>query len=231
MTGLSIFLLSYNKGPYVLDAIRSVLAQTRDDWEIWLLENSNDNGATRECIELSGILGDSRIHYEKIDDVENIRARRYIPCWLLNRYVPEGNGEYIYIMSDDDLIDPECFELMAGHMDEHQDRDCVYAALRLAYGCVPGDVGPFDDAGLDAASIRMHPEAVDCRLDGAQVMFRRSLLNRMPYPWWEEGAHPELARHADGVFLQRMLGHAHFWPVSKFLLTHRFTALSHWTKG
>lgn len=232
MTGLTIFLLSYNKGAFVLDALRSILAQTREDWEVLLLENSNDYGKTRECIELSGILDDSRIRYEKIDDVENLRNTRYLPCWLLNRYISEGTGEYALIMSDDDLIDPTCFEAMAGHMDEFPNRDAVYTGIRVVNGCQPGDVGPFVDNGLSADTVRMAPEGVDCRLDGGQVMFRRSvLLDKMEWPWWPETNNPETNRHADGIFLQRLLTYAHFWPVSQWLMTHRFTAISHWTKG
>ena len=47
---ISVFLPSYNKGEYVLDALRSVLAQSRPDWELWILENSND-GKTNLLVE------------------------------------------------------------------------------------------------------------------------------------------------------------------------------------
>lgn len=232
MTGVSVFIPSFNKGPYVLDAINSVLAQTREDWEIWLLENSNDDGRTRECIELSGILGDSRIHYEKIDDVENIRRDYYITCWLLNRYMGEAAGEYIFYLSDDDLIDPTCLERMTAELDPYPGRNAAYASLRHAYGCAPGEVGPFGPNGIPAETVRMHPENVDCRIDGGQVMFRRTLLNSLPYPWYTESNFAETARHCDGIFLQNLLKTAEaFWPVNEWLITHRHLASSVWTRG
>src|ERR1700722_10173117 len=117
---VSVFIPSYNKGEYVLDAVRSVFAQTMTDWELWLLENSND-GVTHEIVgnEIDRYLKTfnekplGMIHYERLegDEIERQRREKYITNWLLNVYYPEALGEYIFYISDDDLIDPECLEV------------------------------------------------------------------------------------------------------------------------
>ena len=132
---ISVFLPSYNKGEYVLDAMRSVFAQTRTDWELWILENSND-GETHKLVEAELDYWKAlpnKIHYERLEgeEIEKTRRAKYITAWLLNVYYPEANGEYIFYLSDDDLIDANCFELMAGELDASPDRYVVYAGLRL----------------------------------------------------------------------------------------------------
>jgi glycosyltransferase involved in cell wall biosynthesis len=86
---ISVFLLSYNKGEYVLDAMRSVFAQTTPDWELWLLENSTD-GRTHLIAEAELAAQPpetrARVRYERLEGaaIEKKRKETYIPAWLLN---------------------------------------------------------------------------------------------------------------------------------------------------
>jgi len=34
---------SYNQSHYIVEAVRSVLAQDDQDWELWIVDNSSDN--------------------------------------------------------------------------------------------------------------------------------------------------------------------------------------------
>src|SRR5271170_5538936 len=102
MVAVSVFLTSFNKPGYVLDAIRSVINQASGDWELWILENSTD-GKTRQVIKDSGVLKNPKIIYEEIDIDASTRARIYPPAMLLNRYYPKANGEFIIFLADDDL--------------------------------------------------------------------------------------------------------------------------------
>lgn len=230
MTGpaVSVFCPAYNKGLYTLDTIRSVLAQTRPDWELWLLENSTD-GATRGAIK--GMLSveapdDPRIRLEEIDQVP--RGQVNVMGWLLNRYYGEANGRYVFYLSDDDLVDPDCFEHMAGYLDAHPEHHVCWASLRMSPCAGPGDTGPFPEVGIPARHVP-GPGGVDCRIDGGQIMHRKSCLAAVARPWFEEGPAVEIARHIDGIFMERLVPHFPFHPIDRWLITHRYTELSTFT--
>lgn len=233
---VSVFIPSYNKREWVLDALRSVFSQTMADWELWLLENSNDGGITRGIIdcELASQPEEirSKIHYEKLDgeEIERKRQETYITAWLLNVYYPEANGEYIFYLSDDDLIDPGCLEIMAGTLDANPDYRVVYASLRHGTPAGPGDCGPWPDAGIAAQDPKMFPGSVDSRIDGGQIMHHKSCLDALAYPYFEEVSSPATARHADGIFMERLVGRFPFWPVEQYLITHRWLGISTWSK-
>lgn len=233
---VSVFLPSFNKGEYVLDAMRSVLAQTRTDWELFILENSND-GMTDKIVKAElerwdELEGCGLAHYERLEggEIERQRREKYITAWLLNIYYPEARGEYIFFLADDDIIDPECLEVMSAELDENPECYVVYAGLRHATPAGPGDCGPFPDAGIPAKDAKTFPGSVDSRIDGGQVMHRKACLDALVPPYFEETSHGPVARHADGIFLERLVGRFTFWPVDRYLITHRWTDKSTWSK-
>lgn len=238
---VSVFLPSYNKGAYVLDAMRSVFAQTITDWELWILENSNDNGVTRKLIEqeivdfhspAQGEYRNNKIHYIKLDgeEIERRRAESYITAWLMNVYYPEANGEYIFYLSDDDLIDPDCLEIMSRELDEDPAKFVVWAGLRTAGVTGPGQTGPFPNTGIPAKDAKSFPGTANCQVDGGQVMHRKTALDALVWPYFEETNEASVANHADGIFLERLVGRFIFHPIDKYLITHRWTPISQWSR-
>ncbi len=238
---VSVFIPSFNKGAYVLDALRSVFAQTTPDWELWILENSND-GRTHLIVENflyeqlgARYLNDwaaKGVYYERLEgeEIEKKRREMYIPAWLLNVYYPEASGKYIFYLSDDDLIDPECLEVMAAELDANPGYRVVYASMRQGSPTGPGDCGPWPDIGIPALDPKMFPGSVDCRVDGGQIMHHKTCLDALAYPYFEENPDSTVARHADGLFLERLVGRFPFWPIPRYLITHRWTSLSAWSK-
>jgi glycosyltransferase involved in cell wall biosynthesis len=234
---VSVFLASYNKGEYVLDAIRSVVAQTNPSWELWILENSND-GVTHLVVEneLSKLDVNTRfkVHYERLegDKIERRRKDTYITAWLLNKYYRRANGKYIFFLADDDLIDPDCFELMAGALDDNPEWSVVWAGLRHAHFTPAGYTGPFADMGIPATDIRSITGSVDCRIDGGQVLHRTECLRHISSPYYTEATNNDIARHCDGLFLEKLIaaGYA-FYPIPRYLITHRFTTISVMTQA
>lgn len=220
---------SYNKGAYVIDGIRSVFAQTRGDWELWILENSTD-GTTRQGIADAGFLKDSRINYEELDSVP--RGRVNMMGWLLNRYYRDANGRYILYLSDDDLLQPRCLEFMAGYLDEHPEHGACWATLNCISANAPGITeGPNTHLYIPADGIR-GPGTVDEKVDGGQVMHRASCLDDVSFPFFEETPDLLIARHIDGLFLEKLVKTHPLHPVGDFrtLIIHRVTPLSTYTK-
>jgi spore maturation protein CgeD len=231
---VSVFLPSFNKGGYALDAMRSVFAQTRTDWELFVLENSNDGETTGMVLDEIGrqpVHIREQVTFERLhgQEIERKRRETYITAWLLNVYYPEAAGDYIFYLSDDDLIDPDCFEVMAGELDTHPSYDVVYCGLRHYTPKHPGDNGPAPDVGIAALDPKMFPGSVDSRIDGGQIMHRKTCLDALVYPYFEESTVNNVARHADGIFMERLVGRFPFWPIDRYLVTHRWTNLSVWS--
>jgi spore maturation protein CgeD len=221
----SVFTLSHNKGQYAVEAIKSVLAQDYPDFEYWILENSTD-ASTRELI--APLLGDPRIIYEEIDLTASERAACYVPAMLLNRYYPKAAGRYIFYLSDDDLLDPGCVGECVRFLDADPDRHVCYFSHRHATG---GGV-------MLNAIMAVHPmgagtgePVVDCRIDGGQIVHRRTVLDAITWPWFPETPEPAQACHADGLFMQRLADRFIFWPIANYLGTKRRTELSVWDRA
>jgi glycosyltransferase involved in cell wall biosynthesis len=226
MTPVSVFTPSYNKGEYVLEGIRSILAQTRPDLELWLLENSTD-GVTREIIKDSGLLADERIVYEEIDELP--RGYVNIMGWLLNKYYVRAEPDsYIFYMSDDDVLPERSFEHLAGHLDENPDHEVCWGTLFTICAPVPGILSGADAAFTNAIPARYiaSPGTVDCRIDGGQIMHRKRALDAIEPPYFEESPVLDIARHIDGIFMERLVAHFPFYPVPKHVVTHRMTPSS-----
>jgi glycosyltransferase involved in cell wall biosynthesis len=105
----SVVMANYNKGPYIDEAIRSVLAQSFKNWELIIV----DDGSTDDSLErVRRYLGDSRIRlFEKQTNEGLPRAMIYGLAMI--------SSEIIGILDSDDALVPEAIEkTLRVHMDE-----------------------------------------------------------------------------------------------------------------
>jgi len=226
---VSVFTPSFNKGEYAAEAISCVLAQTFGDFEYWILENSTDHGHTRQAI--APLLGDPRIVYEEISLTAEERERAYPTAVLLNRYYAKAAGRYIFYLSDDDLVIPQTLQRCVEHLEDDPARWVCWFSMWISERT---PAGGFHRVGGIAASQLAGRDtlmpSVDCRIDGGQVMHRTACLDEIPHPWFPETPAPDDARHADGVFLEKLAARWQLWPLPDFMLTHRRTPLSTWDR-
>ena len=97
---VSVIMPSYNTASYIADSIKSVLAQTYNNWELIIVDDcSTDN--TDEIV--AEFLVDKRIRYLK--NTQNSGA-----ALTRNRALREANGEWIAFLDSDDLWLPEKLE-------------------------------------------------------------------------------------------------------------------------
>ena len=97
---ISIIMPSYNQGPYLPEALDSVLAQTYPHWECIIVDDgSKDN---TEKIAKSYCAKDSRIKYVYQEN-SGVSAAR-------NNGVAHSKGEFILPLDGDDKIAPEFLE-------------------------------------------------------------------------------------------------------------------------
>ena len=225
----SVFTPVHNKGEWAAEAIRCILAQDCDDFEYWILENSTDGGKTREII--APLLDDPRIRYEEIDFTPEERARDYPTAVLLNRYYAKAAGKYVFYLSDDDLLAPNCITRCTEFLEEDKTRRvCFFGLMHASWRGnafeVTGGIPAIDPMGTGTIL-----PVVDSRIDGGQIAHRTDCLEAIDPPWFPEQAEAGIACHADGLFMQKLSREFTFHPINEFMLTHRRTPLSTWDKG
>lgn len=107
MASISVIMPTFNRARFLIDAIRSVLAQTHPVHEIIVW----DDGSTDGTGEAVAGLSDTPV------PVRYFRSGNAGKSCALNRALPEASGELIWICDDDDLCRPEAAARMLAAME------------------------------------------------------------------------------------------------------------------
>ena len=99
MTSLTAAIVTYNRSAYLARIIPTILAQTFRDFELLVL----DNASTDDTAAVVRSFADPRIRYLRHD--ENIGG-----CGNLNAAIDTATSEFLVILHDDDLLEPQLFE-------------------------------------------------------------------------------------------------------------------------
>jgi len=108
---VSVCIPVYNTERFILDAVRSVLSQTYQDFEIVIV----DNASTDRTPALLATLDDPRIRV--FHNEQNIGAQGNF-----NRAVSLAQGEYVKVLCADDVLYPTCLERQAAVFEADTDR-------------------------------------------------------------------------------------------------------------
>jgi glycosyltransferase involved in cell wall biosynthesis len=116
---ISAVMPTYNKGPWIHDAIDSVLRQTCTDWELVVV----DDGSTDDTARVLCGYRDSRIKVQTLTtNVGRAQAR--------NIAIRAARGRYIAICDSDDVSAPRRFEYHAHFLNTHPEVGVVSAYIR-----------------------------------------------------------------------------------------------------
>jgi glycosyltransferase involved in cell wall biosynthesis len=116
MPKVSVILPCYNGSLWISDAVKSVLRQTLDDFELVIIDDgSTDNS---ESI-ISPFLGDGRVHY--------IYQENRGFSGAVNRGIKESKGDLIGFIGQDDIWLPNELEVHVKYFDEHKNVDLVHS--------------------------------------------------------------------------------------------------------
>lgn len=95
--------------------LSSVVAQTFKDWELVLV----DDGSTEDIKAVVDSFNDERIRVIRWDE------NRGMPHGM-NHALQQAQGEYISVLSADEMISPDKLEVQVAYMDDHKGVDCVW---------------------------------------------------------------------------------------------------------
>jgi glycosyltransferase involved in cell wall biosynthesis len=156
----------WNARRFLADAVRSVFAQTRDDWELLLV----DDGSTDCSIEVVRHLDDPRVR------VLRDGSRRGL-CARLNQIAAAARGAYLARMDADDLMHPERIERQLEFLRANPTVDLIDTAIVTVDDALT-PLGIRGDRALDT-----RPEAVlrNGLLIHPTVMGHTEWFRRNPY--------------------------------------------------
>lgn len=121
---VSIVTPVFNAREYIKETIDSVLAQTYQDFEWFLVEDCSSDGTEAYLQELLDTLGDSRIHYVK--QPSNMGAAE-----ARNRGVDLASGRYLAFLDADDLWLPDKLERQLSFIEE---KDAAFVFTGYEFG-------------------------------------------------------------------------------------------------
>lgn len=203
MPKVSIILTSYNKQEYVARSIQSIIDQTYQNFELFIMDD-NSNEATLQAIE--PFLSDTRVRFFK-SNIKTLKERvektRYAA--LINQALEIANGEYVTYATDDNVFHKEKVEKMVEYLDQHPESMVVYTASKT---CYLNEKGQMERSMVRSAD--MVTWLAPCTTDHCSIMHRRSILAKIKEKFgsfWDED--PQFYRLGDARFFWRI---NHFWP-------------------
>lgn len=125
----SIILPLYNRREYVGEAVRSVLAQTRRDWELIVYDDGSTDDSLAVARDAAG--GDERVRFER-SDVNRGTTSTLAAAFRLAR------GVYFGTLDSDDRLHRDCLRETARVLDRYPATGMVYTQYR----CIDADGRP-----------------------------------------------------------------------------------------
>lgn len=115
---ITIGLPFYNNERTLLDAIRSVFAQSVSDWELLLIDDGSVDGSLR----IARSIADPRVQVLTDGENKGLAVR-------LNEIADLARGEFIARLDADDMMHPERLRAQLKYLEGHPDVDLVDTGL------------------------------------------------------------------------------------------------------
>lgn len=122
---------SYNKPAFVEKSILSVLNQTFQDFELFIMDDDSDE-MTQKVIQ--PFINKENVHFYK-SNVAHIseRTKRVRYAALINEALKHAKGEYITYITDDNQYEEERLKKMSSYLDENEDVQIIYSASKTIH--------------------------------------------------------------------------------------------------
>ncbi|WP_375510572.1 glycosyltransferase, partial [uncultured Nostoc sp.] len=120
MPRVTVIIPSYNHEKFVGEAIQSVLNQTYQDFELVI----TDDGSTDKTVEIIKSFTDTRIRLFCFE-------RNQGACVAANKCISEAKGEFIAMLSSDDIFAPEKLEKQVNFLDKNPEIGAVFGFAEI----------------------------------------------------------------------------------------------------
>lgn len=210
MSKVSIILTSYNKPLYVGQSIESVLQQTEEDWELFIMDDNSNEETSRV---IHSYLRDPRIFYMNsgIKDDKRFQTTRYAA--LINHAIPRTTGEYLTYLTDDTVYMPNRLQVMLDFFYNNPNVEILYSSQKMQHLNRNDEISFVLE--IKAEEILTHAANV---VDHCSVMHSRKIAEKVFSHYgcyWN--IDPKYWFNADAVFWTRLNNFAPFYPIQDVL--------------
>ncbi len=181
MCKVSVVMAVFNAEKYIEAAVRSILQQTFEDFELIII----NDGSEDQTLNIINSIEDKRIRIINQDNSGAASAR--------NVGLKSANGEYIAILDSDDTAFPERLQKQVNYLDKNP--DC---------GIIGGNARVIDKDGVFVYNTNQNLdwESIKLKLPSSPfihstVMFRGSLIKKI-------GIYPEIPTSEDALFFLKI---------------------------
>lgn len=140
MPEVSIIMTCYNKPEWLEESMDSVINQTYQDWELWVMD---DNSPQEVWDILNRYSADPRVHLfnSHVTEDERFATARY--ATLINKAFNMTAGNWITYLVDDDMYYPDRLQILMDFLNNHPGVDVAYHSLEnIDTHSNPGGVRP-----------------------------------------------------------------------------------------
>lgn len=226
---VTIVTSTYNKELYLPDAFNSLLRQTFEHWQWWLILDI-PNQATMEAAYKCAVC-DDRV---KIFEGKDHLTREYTKVnkiarmsWIMNKYLPKIDTKFFAWLSDDDIWSPTFIEALIEKLDDTH--EVAYGICQHFTQKITGEWEWFMTTGQNL--VKYGPNCSTkplCNLDGGQILQTTASYLNLGWKFPEQDV-GSTSRHLDGIYLNELSKKYEFVPVNEVVLVHRATLLSEFT--
>ncbi|MDY7223905.1 glycosyltransferase family 2 protein [Halalkalibacterium halodurans] len=210
MAKVTVILTSYNKPNTVGAAIESVLSQSFQDWDLWIMDDAS-NEETQQVIDSYMLYPNVYYYNSQVKDEERHKSTRY--ATLINEAISRSTGDYLCYLTDDNYYLPERLQKMVQYLDRYPSVDVVYSKQLVRTV----------DNQLITQAERIRPTKGTIRyaeniVDHCSVMHRRSLAEKVYETYgsyWNDD--PICWHNGDAFFWNRLSAFALFYPINEVL--------------
>ncbi|MDD5069571.1 MAG: glycosyltransferase [Candidatus Omnitrophica bacterium] len=158
----TVYITSRDYAKYLGEAIESVLTQSVNDWELFLINDGSIDG-TKELMNV--YKGDKRIHLFETNKIG-------LPA-VANLAIKNARGKYIIRLDADDVFDENALLVLGNHLDRNPDISLVFPDYFL-----------IDETGVIFAHERRQTlyyknHILDMPANGACTMIRKDVLMKI----------------------------------------------------
>jgi glycosyltransferase involved in cell wall biosynthesis len=167
MPSISVCIPTYNTARYIGEAIKSVLGQDYQDYELVIC----DNASTDETSDICRRFDDPRVRYVRFNEFVGQAAN-----W--NRCLDLARGEYVVLLHSDDVLLPAFLRRAAETLDRHPQVGLVHCSVQhISQNNSPLYLQKLYDADvIDAEEKLLRKLLLDgCVVNPAGVMVRREV--------------------------------------------------------
>jgi glycosyltransferase involved in cell wall biosynthesis len=228
MPDVSIIIVSHNKPQFVTEAVRSVLAQTHQNWQGILIDSGVLLGKG-----FFNDLRDPRLEIIASGETPEIARTKNMASWCFNKLINEGRirGELLMYLCDDDVLYPNAFAAFWNYFIEHQrEPQAMYAAQDIAVVDAAGHTKIIGRREADRPAGKFcKGRRLDSEVDYLQFCHATAILDALRKKYRTSEIHSEDKRHsyhADGIFMERVGSLATVHPIHVVTSMNRRTASS-----